>query len=216
MIKHSMLPPFVLQVQKSKVYIMHARGDKELDCLSPAMTVQRTYLSGEGTLGKVPWAQTKEKAKYEVEVSTNGVDEWLGELTALTEQTYQCMWTSPLFRKSRDYFDTEEMPAHVRGKAIPFLRNQKLRVRCALNQGPVPIRDEELRELNAIDNEKEHVEVGDRVRLQIGFLPYVLQGERKFGISLRLQGVQLLSKAQPVCTKPYVYKGTTDYSYVLD
>ena len=196
---------------------MHARGDKELDCLSPAMTVRRTYLSGEGTLGKVPWAQSKEKAKYEVEVSTEGVEDWLQQLNILTEQTYQTMWSSPLFRKSRDYFDTEKMPAHVRGKAIPFLRDQKLRVRCALKQGPVPIRDDEMRELNAIDNEKDHVEVGDRVRLQIGFLPYVLQGERKFGISLRLQGVQLLSKAEPVQVyeaKPYVYKGA-DYTSVL-
>jgi len=210
-----MLPPFSLQVQKSKVYVMHARGDAEFDCLSPTMTVRRTYLSGDGTLGKVPWAQSKAKAKYEVEVSTTGVEDWLRELTALVEQTYHCMWTSPLFQKSREYFNTEKMPAHVRGKAIPFLREQKLRVRCALKQGPVPIRDEQLRELNGIDNEQEHVEVGDRVRLQIAFLPYVLQGERKFGISLRLQGVQLLSKAEPVpeC-KPYVYQGT-DYRNIL-
>ena len=186
--------------------------------MTPPVRVCKAYLSGDGTLGKMPWAQTRDKAKYEVEVSTEGVSEWMTQLHALAEATYQTMWTSPLFSKSREYFDTEEMPAHVRGKAIAFVRNEKLRVRCALKQGPVPIRDEEYRELNAIDNEKEHVEAGDMVRLQLGFLPYVLRGERKFGLSLRLQGVQLLSKAVPV--KEYegvshVYKGI-DYLSVLN
>ena len=205
-----MLPPFIVELQKSKVYVMHARGDSELDCLTPPLRVCKSYLSGDGTLGKMPWAKSKDKAKYEVEVSTDGVAEWMVQLHALAETTYQGMWTSPLFKKSREYFNTNDMPAHVRGKAIEFVRNQKLRVRCSLKQGPVPIHDEELRELNDIDNEKEYVGAGDMVRLQLGFLPYVLQGERKFGLSLRLQGVQLVSKAAVVEAydgEPYVYKG---------
>jgi hypothetical protein len=214
------LAPFAVENRKGKVLVMHARGDAELVCLSPPLVVRRAYLSGEGTFGKVPWPETKDRSKFEVEVSANtqATRAWLQALCDLVEEAYQGLWLSSKFQRSRDYFKSDHMPPSVRAKVISFVRNgTQLRFRSPLRNGPVPIVDPALRELNDIDNATEHVQAGDRVRVQFALLPYVLNGEKKFGVSLRLQGVILLTKASDTKTLSppvYTYKGI-DYSAAL-
>lgn len=215
-----MLSPFHVSHDDGKVNVMHERGEHEFDCLSPPLVVRRSYLSGEGTFGKVPWKEPKDRAKFEVEAatSTKVSQEWLRSLCALAEEAYQGLWVSKKFQRSRDYFQTDEMPPSVRAKVISFVRNgSHLKFRSPLRNGPVPIVDHALRELNDIDNATDHIQPGDRVRVQFGVLPYVLGGEKKFGISLRLQGVVLLTKAADAkAFRPpvHTYKGI-DYSAAL-
>jgi hypothetical protein len=198
----SALEDYLIKYSNGKIQFFHEWGDDlEMECLTPGMIVRRSCLNGDGTFGKLSWIRSKEDSKFELEVRavSDECKQWLKKLAALAEHTYQKMWETKLFKRSSEYFSQRaQMPPQVRGKAIPMIREHKLKFRRSLKMGPAEIRDNDLCELNDIDNEKEHVAVGDTVRVQFTLFPYVLPGEKKFGISLRLNGVTLVQKAIPV------------------